>query len=138
MLVFRYSRVSGRFEIAGTSGGTGQSRASFRPPVDISLRNGVFTVTMDIPGASPNDISIEASDYEINILGSITFDDPPGPCRLMERHSGSFVRTLSFPGRIAPDKVQAELGDGVLTLRVPSISLDRDPTRIEIRIEGAD
>ena len=138
MLVFRFSRISGQFEITGTTAGSGSTRGSFRPPVDISYRNKVFTLRIDLPGVNPEDLTIEASDNEIHIAGVAAPGDPPGPCRLMERPSGTFKRTLSFPERISPEDVRASLENGVLTIHIPSPDLSRDPTRIEIRIEGSD
>jgi len=138
MLVFRFSRISGRFEIKGVSGMQERPRTSFRPPVDISFSNRVFTVKVDLPGVDPDDVSIEVGESELVIAGSVPSGNPAGPCRLMERPSGAFMRRLNFPGRITADKVEASLTDGVLTIRVPAPDLTRDPTTIEIRIEGAD
>jgi len=93
---------------------------------------------MDLPGVNPDDISIEAGESEINIVGQFPSSESVGPCRLMERPSGPFLRKLTFHGRISPDGVEARLADGVLTLKVPAPDMSRDPTTIEIRIEGAD
>jgi HSP20 family protein len=138
MLVFRFSRLLGSFEITGVTSPGDRPRGSFRPPVDISYRDRSFTVRVDLPGVSPEDVCIEASENEVSIVGAVPPSDRPGPCRLMERPSGSFARTLSFPCCIAPDKINAVLVNGVLTLVIPSPDLDRDPTRIEVRIEGGD
>lgn len=139
MLVFRFNPRSGRFEITGVSGRSDRPRTHFRPPVDISFKNKVFTVRMDLPGVNPDDLSIEAAESEINIVGEFsTSEENFGACRLMERPSGPFMRKLTFHGRISPDGVEAKLTDGVMTLKVPAPELSRDPTTIEIRIEGAD
>jgi len=138
MLVFRFSRISGTFEISGTSSALEDRQGYFRPPVDITYREGVFVVKMDLPGASPDDMTIQAGDTELSIFGTIKPPDPPGPCRLMERPTGEFLRTLKFPIDISPDNVTAVLSGGVLEISVPAVDVDRDPTRIEIRIEGAD
>jgi HSP20 family protein len=138
MLIFRFNRISGRFEITGVSGATSHPLGSFRPPVDISYSGKTFIVRMDLPGASPEDILIEAGEQEITISGKIMSPDTSGPCRLMERPTGSFMRTISFPGKIVADKVTSQLQYGVLTIEIPAPDLDRDSTRIEIRIKGAD
>ncbi len=138
MLVFRFSRISGAFEISGTSAGTERARGIFRPPVDIYYSNRIFIVRMDLPGVDSDAMTIEAGDKEITIHGTTSVASSTGPCRLMERPSGNFQRTLKFPGRISPDKITAELDNGVLTIRVPAPELDRDPTTIEIRMTGAD
>jgi HSP20 family protein len=138
MLVFRFSRRSGAFEISGTSAGTERARGIFRPPVDIYYNDRIFTVRMDLPGVNVDALTIEAGDNSITIHGSTPVKGSTGPCRLMERPSGNFLRTLNFPGRISPDKITAELENGVLTMRVPAPELDRNPTTIEIRMSGAD
>lgn len=138
MLVFRFSRISGKFEITGSKGITERPRGHFRPPVDIAFYDGVFTVNMDIPGVEPDDLSIETTDSEISIVGLSRSREAPGVCRLMERSAGHFLRSISFPGKIEPDGVRAELKNGVLTVTVPAPELTRDPTRIVIRVEGAD
>jgi len=138
MLIFRFSSISGRFEITGIAASGERPRGTFRPHVDISYHDRVFTIRMDLPGVVPENLLIEADEHEISIAGVVPPPDKPGPCRLMERASGQFRRTISFPGRIAPDKVDAHLSGGVLTLSVPAPELERDPTRIEVNIQGAD
>ncbi len=138
MLIFRFSQISRKFEISGTSAGQKISRGYFRPPVDISFRNRVFTIRIDIPGVNPDEITIEAGENEIVIQGAVSTEKSHGPCRLLERSSGIFLRKLKFPSRISPDKVEASMSNGVLTLHIPAPELGRDPTTIEIRIVGAD
>jgi HSP20 family protein len=138
MIIFRFSHSSGRFEIAGVGVPAEIPRGAFRPPVDISFNDGAFTLRLDIPGVVPQDVSIEAGDHEITISGEIAQPNPPGPCRLMERPFGLFSRTLSIPGLIDQEKVEAHLSNGVLAIKVPVSNLKHDPTRIEVKIEGAD
>jgi HSP20 family protein len=138
MLVFRFNTTVGRFEITGVAGEIARSRTGFKPPVDISLTDRIFCIRMDIPGVSPENIFIEADEHLVNITGTIQVDEPPGPCRLMERHSGSFTRKLKFPDKIVPDKVEAQLENGVLTLKIPAPGTARASTVIEIQVEGAD
>jgi HSP20 family protein len=137
MLIFRFSRISGRFEIVG-AGTVEGPKTAFRPAIDVSYFDQAFTVRMDIPGVTPEDMSIEAGDNEISISGSVPSIEQPGPWRLMERRSGPFRRTISFPSRIASDKIEAHLNNGVLTLKIPTPDLKHDPITIDIRIEGAD
>ncbi|MFH1676668.1 MAG: Hsp20/alpha crystallin family protein [bacterium] len=132
MLIFRFNTVKNRFEIAGVSGVKGHSHSGFHPPVDISFYNGVFIVRVDLPGVERENLSIEVEENEISIIGEVPKPDKHGPCRLMERPSGVFVRTLGFPGRIAPDKVEAELINGVLILKIPAPESETEPTRVVI------
>jgi len=138
MLIFKFSKVTGTFEIEGTCCAIEDVCGYFRPPVDITYCEGIFTVKVDLPGALPDDIILQVGDREIIIVGVIDRPEKPGPCRLMERPSGEFLRTLNFHVGIVPDKARASLSNGILEITVPAVSVDRDPTRIEIRIDGAD
>ncbi|HEX9744395.1 MAG TPA: Hsp20/alpha crystallin family protein [bacterium] len=134
MIVFTFSINSGRFEITGVKGESKSTRGYFKPKVDIAFAEGSFHVKMDLPGARPENIRIEANENEMNITGEVVRDYPCGPCRLMERSAGNFLRTIGFPCRIDPERITATLMDGVLSVEVPSPEAQRDPTRIEIPI----
>jgi HSP20 family protein len=137
MLTIRYTKVT---HISGTSrqAGAGDPGASFSPPVDISYHDYIFTVRMDIPGVTSEDIVIEAWEYELAIFGVVPVKNKPGPCRLMERRGGPFRRVLTFPGKIKTDGIEANLTDGVLTIRIPVPDLDENPTEHKIKVQGAD
>lgn len=124
--------------MTGIAGRIERVDAGFRPPVDISLSNRVIYVRMDLPGVSPEHLSIEAGESYIAITGTIPAEEPPGPCRLIERHSGSFMRKLKFPARIVPDEVETQLENGVLKIKIPAPGMTRASTVIEIQIEGSD
>lgn len=138
MIVFRFNRVAGRFEIAGVSGDDASPKGYFKPPVDISWLAGSFIIKFDLPGVRAEDVRIEAGENEIKVSGVLAHNDAPGPCRLIERPSGTFLRTISFPGRIDPEKITAGLENGVLRITVKSSDARRDPTRIEIQYGGGD
>jgi len=133
MLILRFSSKSGKFEISGVSGSSNPKRGTFRPPVDISFRDHLYTVRMDLPGVKPDEITIEASDREVHIYGLKEHVPMPGVCRLMECPAGTFKRTISFDSQIEPDNIHAEIENGVLLLTVPAPGTDRTPTRIEIK-----
>lgn len=48
------------------------------------------------------------------------------------RPAGRFEFRATLPGDISPDKIEAELSDGVLTLAVPRAETAK-PRRIEIK-----
>ncbi|HDS30718.1 MAG TPA: Hsp20/alpha crystallin family protein [Firmicutes bacterium] len=138
MLIYRFSKLSGRFEITGAKGSSEHTLGHFRPPVDISFIDGLITVRMDVPGITAENLSIEAGENEIGISGVMPNSETPGVCRLMERSSGNFLRVIKFPTGIESDKVRANLESGVLTIVLPAPDFKRDPTRIVIQLEGAD
>lgn len=124
--------------MTGISGKVEKSGHGFRPAVDISFSNRVFYVRMDLPGVLPQHIAIEAGENYLTITGTVPADEPLGPCRLIERNSGGFMRTLKFPGKIKMDDIEARLENGVLTVKVPAPDSERKSTVIEVRVEGSD
>ena len=138
MLTIRYTKVT---HITGSArqSDPGDPGAAFSPPVDISYRDRIFTVRMDIPGVASEDIVIEVWEHELAIFGVVPVKNRPGPCRLMERRGGAFRRVLTFPGVIKAEGIEADLQDGVLTIRIPTPDLAHDPTEHnKIKVQGAD
>ena len=54
-----------------------------------------------------------------------------GQYHLRERRWGTYSRSISLPGSIKSDAIQAEYGDGILSLRLPK-SEEEKPKRIKI------
>ena len=91
---------------------------AFRPVVDVEETETHFMVSLDVPGVSKKDITIELRDNELLISG--------------ERKShGKFQRVLTLPTGIETDKIEAEHRDGVLTVALPK-SESAKPRRIKI------
>jgi HSP20 family protein len=108
----------------------------FIPPADLLIDDGGVTACMDVPGLRSENLEIELENDTLTIRGERPFpyarEDGAGPVRRVERGFGRFERTLRVPAGLDPDSVQAELADGVLTLRIPKPETLR-PRRIEIR-----
>jgi HSP20 family protein len=80
-----------------------------------------WIVTADLPGTAPKDVEITAFGNELVVRGCRPGDDSDvgDAFALQERWSGSFVRTIALPEGVDPDRIRAELSDGVLTISVP-------------------
>jgi HSP20 family protein len=95
---------------------------------------------MDVPGVSAEQLEIELENDVLTIRGERPFpyEDGEGEptLRRVERSFGRFERVLRVPRGLDPNAIQAELHDGVLTLRIPRPEAPK-PHRIEIRHDGA-
>lgn len=109
---------------------------AFIPPADLLIDDDGVTVYMDVPGLRAENLEIELESDTLTIRGERPFpyarEDEAGPVRRIERGFGRFERTLRVPAGLDPEAVQAELADGVLTLRIPKPETLR-PRRIEIK-----
>jgi HSP20 family protein len=112
--------------------------SAFIPPADLLIDDDGVTVYMDVPGLRAENLDIELENDTLTIRGERPFpyshEDGGGPVRRIERGFGRFERTLRVPAGLNPDSVQADLHDGVLTLRIPKPETLR-PRRIEIKAD---
>ena len=112
--------------------------SAFIPPADLLIDDDGVTVYMDVPGLRAENLDIELENDTLTIRGERPFpyphEDGGGPVRRIERGFGRFERTLRVPAGLNPESVQADLHDGVLTLRIPKPETLR-PRRIEIKAQ---
>ena len=79
-----------------------------------------FYAEAEIPGVSMNDLEICASGDELTIKGQRKpSDDESLTYHCQERGFGEFTRMITLPADVNPDKIEATLKDGVLTITLP-------------------
>ena len=98
----------------------GRAAPGWVPPVDLIERADGYILTVELPGLRREDIQIDADDKGVTIRGQ----RPPQNCcperyQQLERGQGHFSRSFRFAHPVDPDKVQADLTDGVLTVTIP-------------------
>ncbi|NPV75675.1 MAG: Hsp20/alpha crystallin family protein [Anaerolineae bacterium] len=89
-------------------------------PVDVKAEEDAFTITALLPGLKAEDLNIQIVNETVSIQGEFKNDAESNANYLIqERPSGKFCRTLTLPDPLNPNKAEASLDSGVLTLRVP-------------------
>ncbi len=89
-------------------------------PVDVVVTDDDFIVTAFVPGIAAEDVSIEILDDAVAIRGDLAPEvDEEANYLMRERPSGHFSRTLRLPAALDASKAEAEVKNGVLTLRLP-------------------
>jgi HSP20 family protein len=101
-------------------------------PADIEEMDDGYVIELDMPGARPNDINLEARENELRISGEIKEREHKGIVRRQMRPIGEFEHVVALPGDIDPNKVDARLSDGVLTVRLAKSQV-RQPRRVEVK-----
>ena len=93
------------------------------PAVNAAETKDEFTVTAELPGMKPEDVSVDFTDGMLTIRGEKvnekTEKEDDRTYYMWERRFGTFQRTLPFPGGIDDKKIAAEFKDGVLTVNLP-------------------
>jgi HSP20 family protein len=104
---------------------------AWSPPVDIEEQDDAYLIEAELPGVKREDIEIELVGDELTISGEIKERERQGILRRRTRRVGRFEYHVRLPERVDPEGVNAQLSDGVLTVRVPK-SEQAQRRRIEV------
>jgi HSP20 family protein len=119
-------RAFGRL-LANQSPGT----RGWLPPADIYETDDDVVIELDAPGCHSEDLSVEAIDGQLVIVGERQPAEQATRRYRSERWSGKFVRSFTLQPNIRTDDIRADYRNGVLTvhLRKPE---ETKPKRITI------
>jgi HSP20 family protein len=104
----------------------------WEPSIELSETDKEFVLDMAIPGVDAKDIDMEVTpDYLVVKAGS-RHDHQEGMRKIhaCEFESGSLFRSIQFPKKINPDRVKAELRNGILHLTA-EMATDQRKTEIK-------
>jgi HSP20 family protein len=129
--LFRFQKaLDQQFEsdwLEGATTGTGQF-----PPINIFQQGHDFSVVIELPGVSKDDLSLEVRGNTIRISGKkqVEYGGSVSMHR-RERISGGFDRTISLPVQLDAGRIKAEYRDGILALSLPRAESDK-PRQIKV------
>ena len=103
------------------------------PAVDIFEDAQGITVQAEMPGVSRERLNIQADRNALVIEGDALIDMPQGTEALYaDVHATKYRRSFVLSSELEPDRIEASLADGVLTLKIPKRAEFR-PRKIEVR-----
>ncbi len=95
------------------------------PHVDLIEEPTRLVLHADIPGFKAEDLDIQVEADAITVSGTMesTYEDHDGAIDIhhYERETGSFIRTLPLPVAVIPEKVEAHIEHGVLSVFLPKV-----------------
>lgn len=99
---------------------TGLFDRSIAPAMDVEETGEEFIVTCDLPGVDQKDVDVSIASNILTIKGKKRIPENRSKGRMYrdEIWTGDFQRTFSLPNSADPEKISAELKNGVLTLRL--------------------
>ena len=106
--------------------------ASWSPPVDIEETDDAYVLEAELPGVKKSDVSIELVGNELTITGEIKEKERKGVLRRRTRRTGRYEFRVTLPDQVDGDSIEANLSEGVLTVRVPK-SQKAARRRIEVK-----
>ena len=104
------------------------------PAIDVVEHPDSFTVECDLPGIDQKDIDISLASGVLTIKGEKKVENKSEKAKVYKKETweGSFQRTVSLPGGVDTDKVEAGFKDGVLTITLPKRE-ETKARRIELK-----
>lgn len=95
--------------------------SAFIPATDVATSDRDLVLTMDVPGLTQDDVSIEMLDGYLVVRGERKLAEASEKANLThrERTFGRFERRVKVPDGVDPDAITASLDNGVLSLIVP-------------------
>lgn len=102
------------------------------PSVRFEDSGEAFTLRTELPGLTEKDIDINVTANVLTLKASRKVEAPEGyTAHRRERQAFSFAQSYELPSRVDPEKVQASLKQGVLTLTLPKVA-EAQPKRIAV------
>lgn len=111
--------------------------AEWTPAVDIKEEADKFVLHADIPGVSPDVISVNMEAGVLTLKGEKNTEakvEKDGYKRI-ERSSGSFYRRFSLPDSADAEAISAKCKNGVLEIVIPKREAVK-PKKIEVAVEA--
>ncbi|HOJ99450.1 MAG: Hsp20/alpha crystallin family protein [Treponemataceae bacterium] len=88
------------------------------PAMDLVETPDAYYLYVDLPGIDKKDISLTVENNVLTLEGEKKGKDEKKRFFRKETWEGSFRRTISLPNAADPEKVKAELKNGVLTVTI--------------------
>ncbi len=118
---------------------TGESRKAaegeraIRPPVDIFEDESGITVQADMPGVSKDRLQIQIEGDNLSFTGNVDIQVSEGMDALYaDIRSTAYRRSFSLSRELDAEHCEAQLNNGVLTLRIPRRK-EHKPRKIEVQ-----
>ena len=104
------------------------------PLVNLTEGRDNFFIRAELPGMSSADLDIQATSNSVSVSGErkIPSESKDAKYHRREREAGKFSRIVGLPSEIDPDKVEANLVNGILTVVVPKAQAAK-PRQISVR-----
>jgi HSP20 family protein len=106
---------------------------SFTPSFDVKETADAFLLKADMPGVKEEDLEVSLAGNQLTISGERKEERRAEDEKrhIYECSYGSFTRTLGLPDGVDADQIEAELKNGVLSVRLPKKPEAR-PRRIRL------
>jgi HSP20 family molecular chaperone IbpA len=105
----------------------------YTPAVDIFENEERITVLADLPGVSPEGLTIDLRQNVLTLTGHVNPSGADGESPVLAEYApGTFFRQFALGETIEQERIEARLAQGVLRLELPKAERSR-PRQIQVR-----
>jgi HSP20 family protein len=114
------SEMGRLFNLVNLPDGQGLFDGESSPAIDVVETQDEFIVFADLPGVEEKDIELSIASNVLSLSGEKAKKVDGDKRRFFREESwtGVFRRTIPLPNAVDPEKVSAELKDGVLSVKI--------------------
>ena len=114
------SEINRLFDLDYTDRSTGIFDRASSPAIDVIEESDGFSVLCDLPGVEQKDIDVSIGNNVLTIKGEKKMSTNSEKAKYFRKDEwfGSFQRTLALPTTVDPEKISADLNDGVLRVHL--------------------
>lgn len=102
------------------------------PNINVFTDQDGLVVQAEVPGIKSEELHVQVENGRLTISGERKAAHADASFHRRERRYGRFSRTIQLPRDLDPEKVQAELRNGLLTIRFPKHAAAK-PRQIEVK-----
>jgi len=110
-----------------------KERGFVTPPANISATENEYMIEMEMPGVDKSGLEVTTEGNELTIIGRRKTELPESELCHCESALADFRRVFELGPEVDSSKINAELKQGVLVLRLPK-SERAKPKQIEVKV----
>jgi HSP20 family protein len=111
----------------------GAAEPAAGPTLTVEDRGEAIFLRAELPGMSEKELELTVTGNSLTLKGERKVEAPAGyTTHRNERSTFRFARTFELGTKIDPDKVQASLTNGVLTVTLPKAA-ESQPKQIQVK-----
>ncbi|AFY85256.1 Hsp20/alpha crystallin family protein [Oscillatoria acuminata] len=109
----------------------------WQPAIELEETENSFVLRVEVPGLTGEEIDVQASRFQVAIAAQ---RQPPTPVSQnsgylrSELNYGKLRRVVPLPKPIVPDRIEAQLNNGILTLTLPKFSAQQTQV-VKVRLD---
>jgi HSP20 family protein len=103
---------------------------AYLPAMEVRETDEAFVVETELPGMKPEDVQVKFESGFLNLSAERKHEkeEKKGTVHRSERYYGRMERRIALPGEVDPEKVEASVKDGLLTVTLAKKAASRSRT----------